>query len=213
LKTEDLVTMLATGAVAVDRNSASRRYLLALVFGVLGSGMLMAAMLGVRPDLATAVRLPMFWVKFVFVAVLALAGGVVTWRLSHPGSRVAWTPCGVVAPVIVMWVLAAYVLASADPTQRYDLIYGRTSAYCPFLVAMLAVPVFVAVTWAMHGLAPTHLRLAGGAAGSVSGALGAVVYTLHCPEMAAPFVGLWYLLGILIPTVVGVLLGPRLLRW
>jgi len=39
------------------------------------------------------------------------------------------------------------------------------------------------------------------------------VYSLHCPELAAPFIGFWYLLGMLIPTAVDALLGPRLLRW
>lgn len=29
----------------------------------------------------------------------------------------------------------------------------------------------------------------------------------------APFIGFWYLLGMLIPTAVGALLGARLLRW
>jgi len=39
------------------------------------------------------------------------------------------------------------------------------------------------------------------------------VYALHCPELAAPFIGLWYLLGVLIPAGIGALIGPRLLRW
>jgi hypothetical protein len=39
------------------------------------------------------------------------------------------------------------------------------------------------------------------------------VYSLHCPELAAPFIGIWYLSGILIPTMLGAWLGPWLLRW
>jgi hypothetical protein len=31
--------------------------------------------------------------------------------------------------------------------------------------------------------------------------------------MAAPFIGIWYLLGMLIPAAAGALVGPRLLRW
>jgi hypothetical protein len=31
--------------------------------------------------------------------------------------------------------------------------------------------------------------------------------------MEAPFLAIWYLLGMLIPTLLGALLGPRLLRW
>jgi hypothetical protein len=31
--------------------------------------------------------------------------------------------------------------------------------------------------------------------------------------MAAPFLGIWYLLGMLIPAAVGALIGPLVLRW
>jgi hypothetical protein len=93
------------------------------------------------------------------------------------------------------------------------LFFGDTWNSCPFLIATLSAPVFVAVVWAMQGLAPTRLRLAGAAAGLLSGAIGTMVYSVHCPEMAAPFIGFWYLLGMLIPTTVGALLGPRMLRW
>jgi hypothetical protein len=62
-------------------------------------------------------------------------------------------------------------------------------------------------------MAPTRLRLAGAAGGLAAGAAGALVYTLHCPELAAPFLASWYVLGMLIPTAAGALLGPRLLRW
>jgi RNA polymerase sigma-70 factor (ECF subfamily) len=58
-----------------------------------------------------------------------------------------------------------------------------------------------------------HMTPAGAVAGLLSGAVGALIYCLHCPELAAPFIGFWYLLGILIPTAAGALFGPRLLRW
>ena len=62
-------------------------------------------------------------------------------------------------------------------------------------------------------MAPTHLRRAGALAGFASGASAALVYALHCPELAAPFIGTWYVLGMLIPTLAGALLGERLFRW
>jgi hypothetical protein len=65
----------------------------------------------------------------------------------------------------------------------------------------------------MKELAPTRLRLAGFSAGLLSGAVAAVVYCLHCPELGAPFVGFWYLLGMLIPASIGAFLGESFLRW
>ncbi|MGA8052120.1 MAG: DUF1109 domain-containing protein, partial [Burkholderiales bacterium] len=209
MRTEELVTMLAAGAGTVKPHAAARRYAGAIGGGVLGAALLMAVLLGVRPDLATAVLLPMFWVKLAFVACLAAASLAGALRLSRPGLRLAWVPGALAAPVLAMWILAAFVLTRADAGQRSQLFFGETWNSCPFLIAMLSAPVFVAVLWAMKGLAPTRLRLAGAAAGLLSGAIGALVYCLHCPELEAPFVGFWYLLGILIPTAVGSLLGPR----
>ena len=58
-----------------------------------------------------------------------------------------------------------------------------------------------------------RLGLAGACAGLMAAAVGALVYALHCPEVEAPFLAVWCVLGLLIPTVVGALIGPKLLRW
>ena len=213
MKTDDLVTMLATGAGAVQPNQAARRYAAGVGAGALGAALLMAILLGPRHDFAAAIMLPMFWVKTAFVSSFAAASMFAAWRLSRPGLSLAWVPGLLSAPVLAIWLLATIVLARAEPAQRDGLFFGDTWNSCPFLIALLSAPLFVAVIWAMKGLAPTRLRLAGAAAGLLSGALATMVYTVHCPELAAPFVGFWYLLGMLIPTALGALLGQRLLRW
>ena len=213
MKTNDLVLMLATGAAAVDPNVAARRYATALIFGAAGAVLLMVMLLGVRSDLAHAMHLPMFWIKFGFVAAMAAASLLLVLRLSRPGRQLDKAPAALVAPVLSMWILATVVLINADPLQRTSLLLGDTWAVCPFLIAMLSVPVFGSTIWAMRGLAPTRLRLAGAAAGLLAGTTGALVYCIHCPEMEAPFLGFWYLLGMLIPTAAGAVSGRRLLRW
>ena len=213
MRTDDLVTMLATGAGAVRPNQPERRFAAALGCGLVSAALLMALLLGLRPDLGEAISLPMFWVKFGFVAWVAAAGLLAALRLTRPGLRLAWVPGALAAPVLAIWLLAAVVVARADASLRAELFLGETWNSCPLLVAALSAPVLVAVVWAMRGLAPTRLRLAGASAGLLSGAVGALVYCLHCPELEAPFVGTWYLLGMLIPTAVGAVLGPRLLRW
>ena len=213
MKTEELVAMLATGAGAVEPHSVARRYAAAIGWGALGATLLMAILLGVRRDLAQAVLLPMFWVKLGFVASLAAASVLAAARLSLPGARLGGLPAALAAPVLAMWVFAVVVLLGANPAQREHLFFGETWRTCPFFITVLSVPVFVAIGWAMKGLASTRLRLAGATAGIASGAIAAVIYSLHCPELAAPFIGFWYVLGMLIPTAAGALLGPRLLRW
>jgi hypothetical protein len=112
-----------------------------------------------------------------------------------------------------MWVLAAMTLAAASPQDRVQLILGQTAAACPFLIALVAAPLLAAHLVVMRSLAPTRLRWAGAASGFAAGSIGALVYTLHCPELAPPFIGIWYLIGVLIPTGIGAWLGPSLLRW
>jgi hypothetical protein len=213
MKTDDLVTMLATGSGAAEPDAATRRYAMAIGWGGFGALLLMAVLLGVRQDIGQAATQPMFWVKLGYVLCLAVASLFALSRLSRPGLSLAAVAPALAVPLLLIWTLAIFSLTSANPTERESLLFGKTWTSCPFRIAMLSVPVFVAVTWALKGLAPTRLSLAGGAAGLASGAIGAVVYTLHCREMGAPFLATWYVLGVLIPAGIGSLLGPRVLRW
>jgi hypothetical protein len=80
-------------------------------------------------------------------------------------------------------------------------------------VILTALPTLAATFWALRQLAPTRLTLAGGIAGLFAGAAGAFVYSFHCTEGAAPFIAIWYSLGIALTAVLGAALGKSLLRW
>ena len=213
MKTAELIAMLASSADPVEPGALRRRYAMALGWGAFGSTLLMALAFGVRADLADALRLPMFWVKLVFPAALFAGALLAALRLSRPGARLGLAPAAVAAPVLAMWLLAAVALVGAPPAERGQLMLGFSWSSCSFTIALLSVPLFGASLWAMKGVAPIRHALAGGAAGMVAGAGGALAYALYCPEMAAPFIAIWYLLGMLIPAVLGALIGPRLLRW
>ena len=213
MKTGDFVSMLATGTDAVDAGAPARRFLIAVGAGALVAMLLMVLWLDVRTTLARDALLPMFWVKEAFCAALVAAGLIAVTRLARPGAALAWVRPLAAAPILTMWLLAVVVLAAAAPADRTDLIRGISWTECPYNIAVLSVPAFAAILWALKGLAPTRLRLAGAAAGFAAGAIGALVYTLHCPELDAPFLAIWYVSGILIPAVVGACVGPRLLRW
>ena len=213
MKTEDLISMLAKGAGAVDAHAPQRRYAMAIGAGSVAAVLLLLSLLRVRSDLAAAALSPLFWIKPVFVASLAAASLLAVLRLSRPGASLAWMPVAIAAPVLLIWTIAVITLLGVEPVERTGLFLGATWQSCPLLIAMLSVPLFVAVIWAMHGLAPTRLRLAGFAAGLLAGSTAALVYCLHCPEIEAPFVGFWYLLGMLIPAGIGAALRPSLLRW
>jgi hypothetical protein len=215
VKTDDLVSLLSTDAETVDSGVPARRYLLALAGGTLVALVLTAGFLRLNPALWRETSEPMFWVRETYCAVLSVLGFVAVVRLARPGLRLGLAPAGIAVALIAMWALAGVTLAAASPQNRAQLIFGHMamSAECPFRIALAAAPLFIAFIWAVRSLAPTRLHLTGAACGFAAGSIGALVYSLYCPELAAPFLGTWYLLGMLIPTTLGACLGSRLLRW
>jgi hypothetical protein len=213
MKTDDMIAMLAANVAPVDRRTLARRYRWALLLGGVGSILLMSVVYGVRPDIRTMLITPLFWAKLAFPACTAAAALLATVRLSRPGMAVGYIGWLLAAPVAVVWIAATVMLSLAPQPERLPMVLGLTWRTCPFNITLLSIPAFIAVFWAMKGLAPTCLRMAGATAGLLASATAAIAYCLHCPEMGAPFWAVWYLLGMLIPTAFGAVLGPKLLRW
>ena len=213
MKTDDLIALLAADSLPVARRAAPRRIALALVAGLPLAVAMLVFLYGVRPDIAQAVHWPMFWVKLMFGAVIALAGFVALQRLARPGVRLGSSWLGLALPVLLVWMMAAFGLAAAPADLRASLVLGQTWRTCTASIALISLPVFVAAFAALRTLAPTRPAWAGACAGAMAGGAGAAVYALHCPELAAPFLAVWYVLGMAVPTAIGALLGPRLLRW
>ena len=213
MKTESMIDVLLAHAGPVPRHVTERRFAIAAMIGVTLAAVLMLMTSGVRADIESAARLPMFWFKLLFPAAVAVAAMWMTARLSRPGVSVGVASIAVAAPFVVLWLMAVVALLNAEPAARIDLVLGSTWRTCVPDIALLALPAFVATFWAMRGLAPTRLALAGAAGGLMAGAIGAMVYALRCPEMESPFLAVWYATGIGVTAAAGALLGPRLLRW
>jgi len=212
MKTDDFIAMLANGAEPVSHHVAERRFALSMAMG-LPLAFAIVLGFGIRPDLLQVLGNPMLWVKFAFPGSVAVISLLLALRLSRPGMETGSLPAGLGLPVLGMGVLAAVVLFQAPPQEREALVMGSTWQVCVANIALVGAPVFVASFWAMKGLAPTRLALAGACAGLLAGAAGAVVYAMHCPELDAPFLLVWNGLGMLTPAAIGAALGPRLLRW
>lgn len=213
MKTDEFIALLATGIAHERVDNCLPRFANAVGLGTLLSVALMMKAIPVNPKLGEVMQLLAFWEKLGFALAIAAVSLVMVLRLARPGIRLGYVPRALAIPIVVMWGLAATTLVGTEADQRLALFLGSTWKVCPFLIAMLSLPVFVASIWALRDLAPTRLRLAGATAGMFSGGVGAAVYCFHCPELDPPFIAFWYLLGILIPAFVGALLGPRLLRW
>lgn len=213
MKTDDLVSLLATGVAPAPRRAATRRLALAMAFGLPLSFAILWFDYGVRRDLVQAMFWPMFWVKLLFPACIAVAGFVMLQRLARPGVRLRLSWVGVALPVAAVWALAGVVWLQTPADARMAMLMGVTWKSCAFSICLIGLPVFAAALVAMRSLAPTQPALAGAAAGALAGGAGATVYALHCMELAAPFLAVWYVGGIALAMLIGAALGPRLLRW
>ena len=211
MKTQSLIEMLAKGAGPAPKAPVLRRLAPVVALGLIASALFALTSMGPIPAVMWATQAP--WLKLMYGACLALAAGWLTARLSRPVAQTQWPARAVLAVFATMLALGALTLVNSAPDQRMATLFGETWLSCPRNVVVLSLPALAGALWELRGLAPTQLRSAGFNAGLMAGALGAMGYSLVCPEVSATFVAVWYSMGILLTGVLGAVLGPRLLRW
>jgi hypothetical protein len=213
MRTDDLIHELAGDVKPVGLGAVAGRLALGLGGGALVSTLVMLTWIGPRPDLAQALGTSMFWVKFGYAAAAGLILAIATSRLARPGARLGGLAVAIALPFVAMGAMGAMRLALAAREAWHALLMGDSSHDCPWRIFVIGLPLLAGALWAVRGLAPTRLTLAGFLAGGTAGALGALIYGFHCPETAAPFVAIWYTLGMALVAALGGALGVRLLRW
>jgi hypothetical protein len=214
MKTDDLIATLAADTTPAPRIGPMAWLGLACAAALVLAVALLAAWLGVRPDLMLAMRLKSFWMKAGYTGWLAVAAFVAVTRLARPGARLGAALWLAILGVLAMTMMGGVRLMAAPPAERMHDWMGHSWTFCPFLIMGVSAPAFAVIVWAVRRYAPTKLRLTGAGAGLLAGAIGAAVYgLLRCNETTAAFVATWYTLGIAVCAAVGAVLGPRLLRW
>jgi hypothetical protein len=209
----ELAQKLAAGLQPVPQNWLMRRLMLGLGAGWLASIALVMALLGPRPDMAPAMHTMMFWAKLIYPLSLLAIAALASERLARPAATATARLVWLALPVAAVIVLAAAAVLIAPPPARDVMVMGHSARLCPFLVLGFAVPPLAGLIWAMRALAPTRLRETGFVIGLAAGGAGAFAYAWHCNETGAPFLALWYSLGIVAAALLGWLIGPRILRW
>jgi len=213
VETDDLIQTLSARPAPIAPGAVARRILAGLGLGAVTSTLLMIAWLGVRPDLREAMATGMFWVKFAYTLLTGLFLTAALTRLARPGGKLGAFAVAIGVPLAALVAMAAVRLMRADPEMRMPLMMGATSDVCPWRIFIIGLPVLAGAVWAMRGLAPTRLTVAGLVAGGCAGAFGAAIYGFHCDETASPFVAIWYTLGMGAVAVLGGVAGSRWLRW
>lgn len=213
MKTGQWIDLLSADAAPVDTHAPDRRLAVTCVLGTAVAAILAIELWGQRSFDAQDLATPMLWVRWAFcLAVMAVAWQAFD-RLARPGRPLKGLAFRLAVPFMLLAVLALLQMLSAQPQDRFDLLMGSSALECPTNIALVAAPVFMTSLWVMSRMAPTRPALAGAAAGLLAGSVGALGYTFHCTELAAPFLSVWYVLGMAIPVALGALLGSRVLRW
>jgi len=175
--------------------------------------LLFFSMLGVRPDVMSAMHNPLFDLKFAVTLALASAGIAASLHLSRPEVSLAgygWLfaiPAG---------LLAAGIAGEAMMPQRLPMmtrLVGSNSRICMTAIPLMSLPLLGAAILGLRHGAPTHPVLAGAVAGAMSAGLAATLYASHCTDDSPLFVMTWYTLAAALVTAIGALAGSRFLRF
>lgn len=213
MNTEQLIESLSKDVPRVAPHALAKRLGIGITAGGLVAAVLVATVLGVRPDLRPAMLGFSFWMKWAYTISLGVGSGFILAQLARPNAgslRGLWV---LVAPVIILTGIGIVELARTPSAKWLAMWLGRSGVTCPWLVLTLAAPIFAGLLWSFRTLAPTRLRAAGASAGLAAGAWAATIYCLHCPEASALFVLTWYSIGIIAAAGTGAVLGPPLMRW
>lgn len=212
MQTDDLITHLSAGLAPVRTGTATRILVTGIALGVMGAVALMLVTLGLRPDLGASMSSFGMGMKLAYTFALAALGFGLVARAGRPGANMMAAAWWLALPLLAIAVIAALQMM-APGVDRHALMMGHSARVCAVLVAMVALPILAGTFVALRQLAPTRLTLAGAGAGLFAGAAGAFVYSFHCTESTAPFVAIWYTLGIALSAIIGAVSGRWFLRW
>ena len=212
MKTDDLIRTLAEDG-ATRRPSLARRLTVALLAGGSVAIVLFALLLGVRPDIGSALHTWRFVLK---VAVALLAYALALWacaRLTSPQVGVRDTLVGLVAAPVLLAAAVGYELLTVSPDDWYARAIGSNSRVCLVAIPLLSLAPLAGALAALRVGAPQSPGTAGAVTGLMAGTLAATLYAVHCPDDLPLFVALWYSLAVAIVALLGAIAGRRVLQW
>jgi len=213
MKTEELVAMLSTNIEPVDTRQVANKLRIAILSGLAVAFLICVVVLGVRWDLSAPDALKYLVLKLAFAVAVIILGSVFLIKYARPGGENRSWLALITVPFLAITALAGISLASTPATHWDHMMIGNQWLECLVSIPIIAVVPFAIIMWAVRLAAPTDLVRTGALAGLVAGGISAVAYALHCVDDSLPFVALWYGGTVVLCTLAGAALGPRLLRW
>jgi len=210
MKTEDLISVLAADTLPQKSVAQQLGRSLTVAMGVSVASFVM--FWGPRPDIWAALGSAAA-LKTLLPLVLVLLAGAFAVALSHPGARLDFRAASL--GLLVMMVIAGFftALAREGGAELIAALATPSLVSCLVSIPILAMPALIAVFWALSSGAALRPRLTGAAGGLMAGGLAAAVYSIYCDRDAALFVLPAYSAAIAFITLIGALVGPRVLKW
>jgi hypothetical protein len=212
METNELIRALASDARLRAASSSS------VWWGALGLAIALAAavffaMLGPRPDIATAAETPRFLFKFVVTITLAVSAFGLVRVLSGPGEawRKAMLSLATAPALIILAVIVELFLVPQDAWSAR--LVGTNSMVCLTYIPLIGIGPLAIFLFALRHSAPAKPNLAGAIAGVLAGGIAATFYAAQCTDDSPLFVATWYTIAIAALALVGAVGAYRFARW
>ena len=211
MQTETLVDVLAADTVIPWKLEQSIR--LALIAGNIIAGIMFFGGIGFRPDIVFAMGTSRFLVKFAVTLPLALTATAAMLRAAQPGASFGvrgWALA--ISPIILMSAVLIEIV-TVPPLLWGSRMIGTHAQNCLTLIPLLSIGPLACILLALRKGASTRPGLAGAIAGLAASGIAATFYATNCTDDSPLFVVAWYPLAIGFVTLIGCLVGRRLLRF
>lgn len=172
-----------------------------------------SAILGPRPDIATAAETYRFLFKFLVTITLAASAFGCVRALSRPGEN--WrraVPYLAAAPALIAMAIVVELITLPSDTWSATMV-GTNSVTCLTYVSLIGIGPLAIFLRTLHYNAPTRPTLAGAVAGLLAGGIAATFYAAQCTDDSPLFVATWYTIAVAILAVLGAVGANRFARW
>lgn len=174
---------------------------------------IVAAWMGVRPDIVAGQPHPMVMMREGMLLVLGFASLAAVVASARPGvgqSSTGWRWALAAAALFPLTSIAMSFVGDGFPAS---VLYSVDGPDCLAVSLGAGLLIGAALTlWLRRG-APTALNRIGWLVGLTAGSFGTFAYGLHCVSITVFYVGFWYTGAVALCALLGRLIVPPLIRW
>lgn len=186
--------------------------LVALVGAWMVSVAISLMLFGMRPDILVALGTYAFWVRFGIAIGMAVSSAVIAVALSRPGGRPPLLALAALVASVGLFVMPGFAIMALNIHERP---FNDGSAHnCLETVLVNGLPALLAMTWWLRRAAPVMPVRAALVAAFGAGAIGNFAFMVACANDTLVHSLVWHGCSLLMVTLGGALMLPRVLpRW